>query len=516
MSPLSRSIAALFAVAASTPSLAATAADFLYRNSNPDGSGMPYRVFIPPGYDASQVYPLILFLHGAGERGNNNTSQLNNNANGAMQLVSDANLAIQKVIMVAPQCPSADFWGGGSTNTPLHDILNDVSAEFRVDPDRIIVTGLSMGGYGTWGLTASNPSRFAAGVPMSGGGDVNAAGSVSALPYWFFHAVNDGTVGVDQSRALVTALRNAGASVIYTEYTTGGHGIWPVVYNNPLLFRWMMAQRRGAPSATQPPILRIEQPTAAPGYSTDLAQLVLGGSVDNGGHAITSVAWDRLGGGAASAANGTLAWTTPPIALNSGSNLLRVTATGTSWHAPYGGATTINDALRVNRIGPPPLPGALMTAVNSGGADVAAADGTTYIADIGFEGGSTQVSNVAVANTTDDALYNNWRWGNFFYRTPVYNGPYDVDLHFAETYNAGVGLRKFSVLIEGQPVLSEFDIAAAAGVNTALVRRFRVEVTDGELTLEVRNGSIGNARLDALRIYRAGDTIFRYGFEAAP
>lgn len=512
MSPLSRSIAALVALAASAPSLAATAADFLYRNSNPDGSGMPYRVFIPPGYSTSQVYPLILFLHGAGERGNNNTSQLNNNANGAMQLVSDANLAIQKVIMVAPQCPTADFWGGGSTNTPLHDILNDVSAEFRVDPDRIIVTGLSMGGYGTWGLTASNPSRFAAGVPMSGGGDTNAAGSVAALPYWFFHAVNDGTVGVDQSRALVGALRNAGASVIYTEYATGGHGIWSVAYNNPLLFRWMMAQRRGAPSATQPPILRIEQPTNAPGHSTDLAQLVLGGSVDNGGQTVTSVAWDRLGG-TGGAANGTLAWTTPPIALNSGSNLLRVTATGTSYHAAYGGATTIGDALRVNRIGPPPAPGQLMTAVNSGGADVNAADGTLYLSDIGFEGGSTQVSSAAVANTTDDALYNNWRWGNFFYRTPVYNGAYDVDLHFAETYNTAVGQRKFSVLIEGVPVLSEFDIGATAGFNTALVRRFTVDVTDGELTIEVRNGSVGNARLDALRIYRGADQLFKNGFQ---
>ena len=514
MSPLARSIAALLALAPLSSSLAATAADFLFRNANPDGSGMPYRVFIPPGYSTSEVYPLIVFLHGAGERGNNNTSQLNNNANGAMQLVSDANLAIQKVIMVAPQCPTADFWGGGSTNTPLTDIINDVSAEFRVDPNRIIVTGLSMGGYGTWGVTASDPTRFAAGVPMSGGGNVNLAGSVSALPYWFFHAVNDGTVGVDQSRALVTALRNAGASVIYTEYTSGGHGIWPVAYNNPLLFRWMMAQRRGQPSTTQPPILRIEQPTSSAGYSTDLAQLVLGGSVDNGGHAITSVAWDRLGGGAGGAANGTLAWTTPPIALDAGSNLLRVTATGTSWHAPYGGATTINDALRVNRIGPPPTPGQLMMAVNSGGADVTAADGTTYIADIGFEGGSTQVSSAQVAGTADDALYNNWRFGNFFYRTPIYDGAYDVDLHFAETYNSAVGQRRFNVLIEGQAVLSEFDIAQAAGINTALVRRFRANVTDGELTIEVRNGTIGNARLDAVRIYRAGDAIFGNGFQA--
>ena len=514
MSPLSRSLAAVLTFAVTSPAWAATAADFVFRNSNPDGSGLPYRLFIPPGYTASQAYPLIVFLHGAGERGNDNTSQLNNNANGAMQLVSDANLAIQKVIMVAPQCPTADFWGGGSTNTPIQDIISDVSAELHVDPERIIVTGLSMGGYGTWGLVASNPSRFAAGVPMSGGGDVNAAGSVSAIPFWFFHAVNDGTVGVDQSRALVTALRNAGASTIYTEYATGNHGIWPVAYNNPLLFRWMMAQRRAAPSTTQPPILRIEQPTSAGGFTTDQAQVVLAGSLDNGGQAVTGVAWDRFGG-PSGAATGTLAWSTPPIALNSGTNLVRVTATGTSYHAPYGGATTINDAVRINRMGPPPAAGALMSAVNAGGAALTTADGTPYVADAGFEGGSTQVSNVAVAGTTDDALYNNWRFGNFFYRLPVYDGAYDVDLHFAETYNAGTGQRKFQVLIEGQPVLQEFDIAAAAGaVNTALVRRFTVNVTDGELTIEVRNGSIGNARLDALRIYRGGDLIFSNGFQA--
>jgi poly(3-hydroxybutyrate) depolymerase len=490
---------------------AATASDFLYGNSASDGTGMPYRLFVPPGYNATKAYPLILFLHGAGERGNDNVAQLNNSANGAMHLLDDANLAQQPVLMIAPQCPTNGWWGGATIDTALQ-IVDEVEATYHIDTSRVYVTGLSMGGYGTWAATTAQPTRFAAAVQMSGGGDATVAASVSGIPFWFFHANDDPTVGVGNDDAIVSAMRDAGASVIYTRYATGGHGIWPVAYVNPLLFSWIVAQHRNAPSTSVPPLLRILQPTSAGAFATQESAIDLAGTLDNAGYSVTGLAWDRLGGSTGSV-NGTTNWSVAGIALASGANLLRVTATGSSYYAGYGGVTTINDSINVNSIGPPPAAGTVVAAVNCGGADVVASDGSTYVADTGYSGGSVQVSNVPVANTTDDAEYNDWRFGTFAYHLPVYPGSYVVELHFADTYNSAAGQRKFDVLLEGVNVLHEFDIVAAAGVNTALVRRFNVSVIDGTLDIALQNGSVGNARLDAFRVIRADDAIFQDGFE---
>jgi poly(3-hydroxybutyrate) depolymerase len=490
---------------------AATPADFLYGNSGPNNTGMPYRLFVPPTYNAATAYPLILFLHGAGEVGSDNQVQLNNNANGAMHLVDDANLAVQPVFMIAPQCPSGGWWGGGTVTTALQ-IIDQVSAAYHIDADRVYVTGLSMGGYGTWDAVSQQPTRFAAAVPMSGGGDTNAATSVRTLPFWFFHANDDTVVGVGGSDSLVAALRDAGDSIIYTRYDTGGHGIWPTGYVTPLLFNWMIAQHRGAPSTTVPPILRIETPTTASAFATQDSAIALTGSVLFDGNAISNVTWNLLGG-ASGTASGTTNWSIANVSLASDSNLVRVIATGTSFASNLGGVTTFNDALTINRVGPPPAPGSVVAAINAGGDAVTASDTTLYTADSAFVGGSTQVSNVAVANTLDDALYNNWRFGNAVYHLSVFPGIYQVELHFAETYNNAVGQRKFDVLIGGTVVLQEFDIAAAAGINTALVKNFTANVTDGTLDIEIRNGSVGNARMDAIRVIRLNEDIFGNGFD---
>ncbi|MET0225932.1 MAG: prolyl oligopeptidase family serine peptidase, partial [Dokdonella sp.] len=251
--------ACLFATA---PAAAATRDQFLYGTSNTGGTVLPFRYFVPPGYDAAQAYPLILFLHGAGERGSDNEAQLNNNANGAMRLLDDDNLALQPVFMIAPQCFTNGWWGGAPLDTAIA-IIDQVSAEYHIDPNRVYVTGLSMGGMGTWSAVTSQPERFAAAVPMSGNdnGSPVPASAVADIPFWFFHAANDGTVGVSGSDNLVAALRNAGASTIYTRYDSGGHSIWPAAYTHPLLFPWLVSQTRGAPSTTTPPLLRITAPT---------------------------------------------------------------------------------------------------------------------------------------------------------------------------------------------------------------------------------------------------------------
>jgi len=350
---------------------------------------------------------------------------------------------------------------------------------------------------------------------MSGNGDTNPAGSVSAIPFWFFHAANDGTVGVEGSDNLVAALRNAGGNVVYTRYDTGGHAIWQAAYTHPLLFQWLVSQQRGQPSTITAPILRIELPTDQPGFTTEDETIDLSGSADHDTYAIDSVAWDLLGGSGGDAV-GTTSWSIAGIPLTEGSNLIRVTATAPSLHDDYGGHTTFNDSLRVNRMGPPPDPGTVVAAINSGGDAYTAVDGTPYVADSAFDGGSVQVSNVDLANTDDDALYNNWRYGNFAYHIPVYPGAYTVELHFADTYNSAPGQRIFNVAIEGTTVLQDFDIIATAGANAALIRTFDVTVADGVLDIALSNGSVGNARLDAFRVIRAGDapdSIFASGFD---
>jgi hypothetical protein len=371
-----------------------------------------------------------------------------------------------------------------------------------------------MGGMGTWSAVTSQPDKFAAAVPMSGNGDTNPAGAVAGIPMWFFHAANDGTVNVSGSDALVEALRNAGGNVVYTRYDTGGHGIWPVAYTHPLLFQWIVSQQRGAPSTITPPILRIESPTDQSGWTTEDATIDLAGIADHGGEAIESIAWDRLGGGVGTA-SGTTSWSAAAIPLDEGGNLIRVIATAPSLHDAYGGRTTFNDALRVERAGPPPPPGTIVAAINAGGAAYMAGDGTEYAADSAFEGGAVQVSSVDLGNTEDDALFNDWRYGNFRYHIPVYPGRYTVELDFADTYNTAPGQRIFDAAIEGAPVLSDFDIIAEVGANTATVRVFDVEVSDGVLDIALTNGDVGNARLDAFRVIRAeaGDAVFADGFD---
>ncbi len=474
---------------------------------------MPYRIFVPPGYNSANSYPLIVFLHGAGEAGTNNTAQLNNNANGAMKLISDANLAIQPTLMAAPQCPTNNScWGNATSLQQLNAMVDQIAAEFHVDADRVHVSGLSMGGNGVWEFVKNNPGRFASAVPMSGYGGGSAT-PLSAIPFWYFHAANDGTVNVSGSRNQVTALRAANARVIYTEYATGGHGIWPNAYATPMLFRWIMAQRRGQPSLLTPPIVRIEQPTGEPVWTTDLVATSLAGVVDNGGESIASVAWLQRNGPGGTA-TGTTSWTTLLVSLPMGISDFQITATGSSYCAPYAGATTINANLRVNRVVSIPDPGDTVIAINSAGLEHVALDGTTFVADTDFEGGSTQISSHAITNTGDPALYNSWRFGNFNYRIPVANGHYAVYLHFAETYNSALGQRRFNVSVQGIPRLQEFDIAAEAGLDTALIKRYDVDVLNSEILIQFSNGSVGSARVDAVRVVLSGDRIFASGFES--
>jgi predicted peptidase len=220
-----------------------------------DGAKLLYRLLKPQDYDPQVKYPLVLFLHGAGERGDDNTRQL---VHGMNEFASDEIMAKYPCFVIAPQCPREQKWvevdwsatGHGmpaAAAAPLRLTMEAIAAlekEFSIDPARIYVTGLSMGGYGTWDAIARYPERFAAAAPICGGGDPAQAPKFAQLPVWAFHGSKDGVVRPQRSREMIEAIKVAGGSPKYTEYPEAGHNSWTATYQNPEFFAWLFAQRR--------------------------------------------------------------------------------------------------------------------------------------------------------------------------------------------------------------------------------------------------------------------------------
>ena len=217
------------------------------------GETMPYRLFVPKGYDAGKKdrYPLVLWLHGAAGRGSNNLNQISGgNAWGTSAFVAPENQAKFPAFVVAPQCPEGKFWtnrGAKELTDELRlvmEIVDAVQKEFRVDAQRVYVAGQSMGGAGTWNLLANFPERFAAGVPLCGPADTNITATIAKIPVWIFHGEADQTVPVGMSGRMVAALRVAGGAPKYTEYPGVGHNVWEKAFAEPGLLPWLFAQRR--------------------------------------------------------------------------------------------------------------------------------------------------------------------------------------------------------------------------------------------------------------------------------
>ncbi len=214
-----------------------------------------YRLLKPRPFDPAQKYPLVVFLHGAGERGDDNTKQL---VHGMNDFASDEIMAKYPALVIAPQCPEGQAWGGinrlARVPTPANELtpalaatLNAVDAlrkEFPIDDKRIYITGLSMGGYGTWNALANRPELFAAAAPICGGGEVSTVNKFKYIPIWAFHGDQDATVPPGQSREMIAALKAAGATPKYTEYAGVGHNSWAQTYADPALYEWLFAQRK--------------------------------------------------------------------------------------------------------------------------------------------------------------------------------------------------------------------------------------------------------------------------------
>ncbi len=217
-----------------------------------------YFVHLPPDYDKdpSKKWPVILFLHGSGERG------YDLKILARQPLVQD----IEKrkdfpFILIAPQVSPGEWW----SIPELDDLLDGLPAKYRIDPDRIYLTGLSMGGFATWAYLAAEPGRFAAAVPICGGGDPADAARFKDMPIWVFHGGKDDAVPIQRSEEMVDALKKLGSTVKFTIYPTVDHFSWIPAYKTTELFEWLLQQKR-------PPHIRRYA-----GYKPGRAWLLLAG-----------------------------------------------------------------------------------------------------------------------------------------------------------------------------------------------------------------------------------------------
>lgn len=225
-----------------------------------NGDQLNYRLLKPadhaPGkYDANKKYPLVLFLHGAGERGNDNAAQLKHCMS---EFCKPERREQFPCYVLAPQCPAEQKWVEvdwssdnpeypESISRPLEltlQVIDAMLADAAVDKSRVYVAGLSMGGYGTWDALARRPELFAAGIPICGGGNVANVAKFKQIPLWCFHGAEDPVVKPEKSREMIAALRAVGSEPRYTEYPGVQHNSWTQTFANVDTFQWLFAQKK--------------------------------------------------------------------------------------------------------------------------------------------------------------------------------------------------------------------------------------------------------------------------------
>ena len=196
---------------------------------------MGYLLSLPKDYEAKSSWPPLLFLHGAGERGDD--LELVKTHGPPMLLQQGKDFPF---IVVSPQCPKDDWW----EPVELTALLDEIVEKYKVDQERIYVTGLSMGGFGTWSLASHTPHRFAAIAPICGGGVAIWAKTIPHLPVWVFHGAKDEAVPKQRSEEMADAIREHDGNVRLTIYPGAGHDSWSETYDNPELYQWLLQQKR--------------------------------------------------------------------------------------------------------------------------------------------------------------------------------------------------------------------------------------------------------------------------------
>jgi len=230
---------------------------FEKREFTNNGYTLKYCIYVPKNYDCGEAYPLMVFLHGAGERGDDNELQL---TVAIQNMFNDPASPIYDSIVIAPQCPENSQWvltpwenvNYSIADTPesvqletLCMVLDECMEQYNVDSDRVYITGISMGGYGTWDMLSRHGARFAAGMPVCGGGDVAYAKLLTRIPIRTFHGSDDPAVPVRGTRRMFASIKKEGGQLIdYTELDGWQHGIWDHVYSDMSNLEWLFAQSR--------------------------------------------------------------------------------------------------------------------------------------------------------------------------------------------------------------------------------------------------------------------------------
>ncbi len=207
------------------------------QTGNPAVQGR-YLLYLPENYGKkNELWPLIMFLHGAGERGSDLDLV---KKHGIPKIVEEQEDF--PFITVSPQCPEGSRW------TQEHDmlkaLLDEIIADYKVDRRRVYLTGLSMGGFGTWSFASEYPKYFAAIVPICGGGDVSMAEDLKGIPIWAFHGAKDTVVPLQRSVDMVNAVKNLGGDVKLTVYPDADHDSWTRTYDNLELYKWLLSHSK--------------------------------------------------------------------------------------------------------------------------------------------------------------------------------------------------------------------------------------------------------------------------------
>jgi predicted peptidase len=215
-----------------------------------------YRQLFPDA-DTMRKYPLVIFLHGSGERGHDNEAQLKW---GVMNFATDQNMVLHPALVIAPQCPEKMGWSSFSrekNTTEMHlqstptkpmelliELIHKLIKTMPIDSNRIYITGLSMGGFGTYDAIERYPNLFAAAVPVCGGGDASKAASIARLPIWIFQGAEDPAVNPKFALDMFEALTKAGAHPGLTQYPETGHFSWLAAYSDALMIEWLFRQHK--------------------------------------------------------------------------------------------------------------------------------------------------------------------------------------------------------------------------------------------------------------------------------
>lgn len=197
-----------------------------------------YIVYIPENYTTNSKWPLLLSLHGSGERGNNIDDVKKWGIHKILR--EDNNFPF---IVVSPQCPSGEIWE--MQFNMLKELLDEIEDNYSIDKEREYLTGYSLGAYGTWNFAILNPERFAAIVPVSGGAiSPKKAMSLKQLPIWVAHGDNDTVVEFEESKRIVDCLEKYNPNTIFKVYKGAGHEVCTLAYEEPELYQWLLRQKR--------------------------------------------------------------------------------------------------------------------------------------------------------------------------------------------------------------------------------------------------------------------------------